>query len=87
MEQVKSGEKNYHLIEVMACRRGCIVGGGQPVNAGPRTRKARTEGIYRADNVAVIKKSDENPMIMSLYEGFLKGKEHELLHNHEFCSS
>ena len=22
-----------------------------------------------------------------LYEGFLKGKEHELLHNHEFCSS
>ena len=87
MEQVKSGEKNYHLIEVMACRRGCIMGGGQPRLAGDRTKAARTEGIYRADNVAVIKKSDENPMIMSLYEGFLKGKEHELLHNHEFCSS
>ena len=87
MEQVKSGEKNYHLIEVMACRRGCIMGGGQPRLAGDRTKAARTEGIYRADNVEVIKKSDENPMIMSLYEGFLKGKEHELLHNHEFCSS
>lgn len=87
MEQVKSGEKHYHLIEVMACRRGCIMGGGQPRLAGDRTKAARTEGIYRADNVAVIKKSDENPMIMSLYEGFLKGKEHELLHNHEFCSS
>ena len=87
MEQVKSGEKNYHLIEVMACRRGCIMGGGQPRLAGDRTKAARMEGIYRADNVAVIKKSDENPMIMSLYEGFLKGKEHELLHNHEFCSS
>ena len=87
MEQVKSGEKHYHLIEVMACRRGCILGGGQPRLAGDRTKAARTEGIYRADNVAVIKKSDENPMIMSLYEGFLKGKEHELLHNHEFCSS
>ena len=87
MKQVKSGEKNYHLIEVMACRRGCIMGGGQPRLAGDRTKAARTEGIYRADNVAVIKKSDENPMIMSLYEGFLKGKEHELLHNHEFCSS
>ena len=85
MEQVKSGEKHYHLIEVMACRRGCIMGGGQPRLAGDRTKAARTEGIYRADNVAVIKKSDENPMIMSLYEGFLKGK--ELLHNHEFCSS
>ena len=87
MEQVKSGEKHYHLIEVMACRRGCIMGGGQPRLAGDRTKAARTEGIYRADNVAVIKKSDENPMIMSQYEGFLKGKEHELLHNHEFCSS
>ena len=87
MEQVKSGEKHYHLIEAMACRRGCIMGGGQPRLAGDRTKAARMEGIYRADNVAVVKKSDENPMIMSLYEGFLKGKEHELLHNHEFCSS
>lgn len=63
------------------------MGGGQPRLAGDRTKAARKEGIYRADNVAVIKKCDENPMVMSLYEGFLKGKEHELLHNHEFCSS
>lgn len=87
MEQVKSGEKEYHLIEVMACRRGCVMGGGQPRLAGDRTKAARTEGIYRADGVAVVKKCDENPMILSLYEGFLKGKEHKLLHNHEFCSS
>jgi len=33
MEQVRSGEKQYHLIEVMACRRGCIMGGGQPIPA------------------------------------------------------
>lgn len=87
MEQVKSGEKQYHLIEVMACRRGCVMGGGQPRLAGDRTKAARTQGIYRADGVAVIKKCDENPMILSLYDGFLKGKEHKLLHNHEFCSS
>lgn len=87
MEQVKSGEKQYHLIEIMACRRGCVMGGGQPRLAGDRTKAARTQGIYRADGVAVIKKCDENPMILSLYDGFLKGKEHKLLHNHEFCSS
>jgi len=29
MEQVQSKEKEYHLIEIMACRRGCIMGGGQ----------------------------------------------------------
>ena len=28
-----------------------------------------------------IKKSDENPMVLELYQGLLKGKEHELLHN------
>ncbi|MBS6397093.1 MAG: [FeFe] hydrogenase, group A [Clostridiales bacterium] len=86
MEQVQSGEKEYHLIEIMACRRGCIMGGGQPRLAGDRTKAARMEGLYRADTVSVIKKSDENPMVQSLYDGFLKGKEHELLHNHEFCS-
>ena len=87
MEQVKSGEKEFHLIEVMACRRGCIMGGGQPRLAGDRTKAARRDGIYRADNVSVIKKCDENPMIISLYQGMLKGKEHKLLHNEEFCSS
>ena len=80
MEQVKNGEKEYHLIEVMACRRGCIMGGGQPVNAGPRTRKARMKGLYDTDVNTQIKKSNENPMILSLYDTLLKGKEHELLH-------
>ena len=86
MEQVRSGEKEYHLIEIMACRRGCIMGGGQPRLAGDRTKAARARGIYNADRVSVIKKSDENPMIISLYEGFLKGKEHELLHNPYFAA-
>jgi len=81
MERVKNGEANYHLIEVMACRRGCIMGGGQPPRAGNRTKAARTRGIYSADNMSIIKKPDENPMVQSLYEGFLKGKTHELLHN------
>lgn len=81
MDRVRSGEADYHLIEVMACRRGCIMGGGQPPRAGDRTKAARSKGIYNADNVAIIKKPDENPMIQSLYEGFLNGKTHELLHN------
>ena len=84
MERVKSGEANYHLIEVMACRRGCIMGGGQPPRAGDRTKAARARGIYSADNMSIIKKPDENPMLQSLYEGFLKGKTHELLHNESY---
>ena len=81
MDRVKSGEAQYHLIEVMACRRGCVMGGGQPVGAGPRTKAARAKGIYAADNESMIKKCDMNPLIQNLYNGFLKGKEHELLHN------
>ena len=76
LQQIKNHEVEYDFVEVMACRRGCIMGGGQPVNAGPRTRKARMKGLYDTDVNTQIKKSNENPMILSL----LKGKEHELLH-------
>lgn len=82
MEQVRNGEKEYHLIEVMACRRGCIMGGGQPLPVGPRRRAARAQGLYDADGAAVIKKSDENPLMDVFYNGYFKGKAHELLHNH-----
>ena len=83
MEQVKSGEKEYHLIEVMACRRGCIMGGGQPIPAGPRHKAARAAGLYKADRDRIIRKSDENPLMDVFYNGYFKGKAHELLHNHE----
>ena len=83
MEQVQSGEKEYHLIEVMACRRGCIMGGGQPIPAGPRHKAARAAGLYSADGEMVIKKSDENPLMDVFYNGYFQGKAHELLHNHE----
>ena len=80
LQQIKNHEAEYDCVEVMACRRGCIMGGGQPVNAGPRTRKARMKGLYDTDVNTQIKKSNENPMILSLYDTLLKGKEHELLH-------
>lgn len=80
LQQIKNHEAEYDFVEVMACRRGCIMGGGQPVNAGPRTRKARMKGLYDTDVNTQIKKSNENPMILFLYDTLLKGKEHELLH-------
>ena len=84
MENIRSGRKQYHIVEVMACRRGCIMGGGQPPRAGSRTKSARMEGLYQADNVTSIRKADENPLIVSLYDGLLKGKVHELLHVDEY---
>ena len=81
LQQIKNHEAEYDFVEVMACRRGCIMGGGQPTRSGDRTKAARARGLYNADNTMIIKKSDENPLVLELYEGLLKGKEHHLLHN------
>lgn len=80
IQRMKSGEVYYDFVEVMACKRGCIAGGGQPLPIKDTTRKARIEGLYKVDSVAQIKLSNENPIIQYLYDGFLKGKEHKLLH-------
>lgn len=80
MKRIQKGEVQYDFVEVMACRRGCIMGGGQPVPVDPASRIARSKGIYDTDINTQIKKSNENPLVQSLYDGLLKGKTHELLH-------
>lgn len=81
LDSVRAGEKEYHLIEVMACRGGCVMGGGQPVHNGIYLTAERTEGIYDADAASEVKKPDANKPLLSLYDTFLGGKEHHLLHN------
>ena len=79
IEQIKAGEKSFDLVEVMACPGGCISGAGQPY-ISRRRRSDRGRGLYTADQVAAIKRSQDNPLMKELYSGFLKGREHELLH-------
>ena len=80
MNKVKVGELYYDFIEIMACRQGCIMGGGQPLPMTAATKKARSQGLYNADSNTQIKKSNENPTVLPLYDGLLKGKVHKLLH-------
>ncbi|MBN2704135.1 MAG: iron hydrogenase small subunit [Pontiellaceae bacterium] len=74
----------WHFIEVMACRGGCIGGGGQPHGATDEIRLKRTAGIYADDEKSVRRCSHHNPMITKIYEDFLGEplghKAHELLH-------
>ncbi|MBQ8953363.1 MAG: (2Fe-2S)-binding protein [Clostridia bacterium] len=79
LEKIASGETHYDLVEVMACPGGCVSGAGQPYIA-QRHRVKRGEGLYRADSVSAIKRSQDNPLMKELYGGLLKGREHELLH-------
>ena len=39
MDKVRSGEANYHLIEVMACRRGCIMEADSRPGQDPELRR------------------------------------------------
>lgn len=80
LDSIKAGTAHYDFVEVMACRRGCILGGGQPVPMGPTTRTARMNGIYEVDQLSSIRYTDENPLIERIWDDLIKGHEHELLH-------
>lgn len=86
MDKVKSGEANYHFIEVMGCPGGCLGGGGQPMPTSPEIRKKRAEAIYSEDFNKAIRKSHENPEVVEIYKNFLTEplghKSHDLLHTH-----
>ena len=79
IDKVLAGEADYHLIEVMACPGGCVGGGGQPFT-NAEGKDIRGAGLYRSDKLSSIKRSDQNPVIEYLYNGILKGREHELMH-------
>jgi NADP-reducing hydrogenase subunit HndD len=84
---VKSGEKQYHFVEVMTCPGGCIGGGGQPRFTDNSVRQARLAAIYKEDEGKTLRKSHANPAVKRLYEEFLTDgpcghKSHHLLHTH-----
>jgi len=82
----KGEETPYHFIEVMACRGGCIGGGGQPHGATDEIRAKRIAGIYKDDEKSVVRCSHENPEIQRIYKEFLgeplSEKAHKYLHTH-----
>ena len=80
LKAIKAGEAHYDFVEVMACRRGCIAGGGQPLPIGPRTRASRAEGIYAVDRESLIRFTEDNPLLSQTYKDVIAGKEHKLLH-------
>ena len=91
LDSIRSGEKTYHFIEIMACPGGCVTGGGQPIVSAQKRmecdpRVVRAQAIYRADEGLPLRKSHENPSIQTLYKDFLgepnSHKAHELLHTH-----
>lgn len=79
IEKIESGVEHFDFVEVMACPGGCIAGAGQPFSH-KEEKNARASGMYKADKVSQIKRCEENPLMLSLYNGLLKHRTHELLH-------
>lgn len=89
LESIRSGEKNYEFIEIMACPGGCVTGGGQPICTAKEhmdhdIKAERAKALYTEDANSKYRKSHENPDIKLLYSEFFEKpgshKAHELLH-------
>ena len=89
VEMIKSGQKNYLFVEIMACPGGCINGGGQPVQSDSvrnyvDLKSLRSAVLYNSDKDNDLRCSHESPVVQMLYDEFLekpgRGKAHAFLH-------
>lgn len=75
IQQLKSGEKKYHFIEVMTCPGGCIGGDGQPrstLDNADKIRQKRIESLYARDESMTGRVSEENKELIMMYQEFYK---------------
>lgn len=84
LEAIKTGEKMYDFVEIMACPGGCVNGGGQPLVdynevSVDEVIKKRSASIYKADGDCKFKESSENESVRKICEELLHG-DHELIH-------
>lgn len=89
LDKIRAGEEFYHAIEIMACKGGCIGGGGQPkAMKKQEVLEKRAQGLNNIDESLKIRRSHENPEVLAIYEKYLdypmSRKAHELLHTKYF---
>lgn len=80
IDEIETGREYFDLIEVMTCRAGCVGGAGQP-HGLTKDKYARADGLYNIDKTALIKRSEQNPIVDNLLAE-IGDREHELLHVH-----
>lgn len=77
-------ERPYDFIEVMACKGGCVTGGGQPYGHCDELRIKRAAALYNDDETHEIRCSHQNPLIQKIYADYFgkpnSEKAHHLLH-------
>ena len=79
LKDIDEGKAFYHLVEVMTCQGGCVGGAGQPYGLKKRKEK-RGDGLHLADNAAMFKRAERNPVVLQMMEDYGEERCHELLH-------
>lgn len=62
-----SWKEEFVAIEVMACKGGCLGGGGEPKSMDPDILQKRMQAIYSIDKTATRRRSYENTDVQKLY--------------------
>ena len=88
MEAIRAGQVEYDFVEIMACPGGCAGGCGQPIHEAQELAVERGQVLYGIDAVNVLRVSQRNPEIITLYKDYLEKpmshRAHKLLHtDHE----
>ena len=76
LQEISAGKSKYTLVEVMACKGGCIGGAGQPSASNLDWRKQTLEN---ANLGSKIKNANNNLQIQNLYKTYLQDN-HKILH-------
>ncbi len=81
IDRIRSGDAPYDLIEVMACPGGCINGSGNPAPLLTSDTEQRLDVLYRLDEDAAIRTSQDNPSVQDIYANWLGQPYSEISHS------
>lgn len=80
IDKIRQGDAPYDLIEVMACPGGCINGSGNPAPELVSDTAQRLQVLYRLDQEAPIRTSQDNPTVQAIYTNWLGQPDSEISH-------
>ncbi len=81
IDRIRAGDAPYDLIEVMACPGGCINGSGNPAPQLKSDTEYRLEVLYRLDQEASIRTSQDNPSVQDVYRSWLGRPDSDASHH------
>ena len=81
IDRMRAGDAPYDLIEIMACPGGCINGSGNPAPLLKSDAEHRLDVLYRLDQEAPIRTSQDNPSVQDIYTNWLGQPDSETSHH------